>query len=73
MFCTKEGTQSLSISVKNHDTQQKKVNLSIRLQHYMANSSFSNMSNHKATKVPYSYLQKCLESKDILLKLLSYS
>ena len=51
----------------------KRVNLSTRLWHYLANSSFSNMIDHKATKVLYSYLPNCLPDKTILLKLLSHS
>ena len=35
----------------------------------MANSSFSNMIDHKDKKGLYSYLQKCISGKDILLKL----
>ena len=41
MFRTKQGMQSVCISIKNHDTHTETSNLSTRLWHYMAKSSFS--------------------------------
>ena len=61
------------ISIKNHDIQTEKGNLSTRLLHYLANSSFSNMIDCEATIYVASYLPKCLPDKDVLLKLLNHS
>ena len=47
------GHWSVCISIKNHDTHTETSNLSTRLWHYMANSSFSKVISREATKVPY--------------------
>ena len=43
----------MCISIKNHGTHTKTSNLSTRLWHYMANSSFSKVIDRETTKVPY--------------------
>ena len=43
------------VSVHFHHTHTETSNLSTRLWHYMAKSSFSKVINQEATKVPYTF------------------
>ena len=72
-FCTKQGMWSVCISIKNHDTHTETSNLSIRLWHYMAKSSFSKVIDCKATKVPYTFTNVLLEKFARSLELHSHS
>ena len=72
-FVWKKGRSHSTFPSRIPTTRLKRVNFSTRLWHYLANSSFSNVIVHKATKVLYSYLPNVFLMKRFLLKLLSHS